>query len=163
MTGGDAPALLASFAPARRRRPPTAGDAVACTDLLGRRGSRSPSRCSRRPRASRRRTLVATGGLLGAEPVRAALEAAVAAAGAALTPAAGGALDGALHLATVLAETGTIPRHPAYVHLVLSVRGARASDSEVSPVRVVCTAAVRRSSAQRRVCTAAVRRSSAQR
>ena len=62
-------------------------------------------------------TLVATGGLLSAEPVRSALEATLAAAGAALTPSRGGALDGALHLAGLLAERGTIPRHPAYVHL----------------------------------------------
>ena len=31
--------------------------------------------------------------------------------------AAGGALEGALFLATLLGETGAIPRHPAYVHL----------------------------------------------
>jgi hypothetical protein len=60
---------------------------------------------------------VATGGLLDASPVRSTLEEATRAAGLTLTPALGGALDGAVHLATRLAETGTIPRHPAYVHL----------------------------------------------
>ena len=115
MTGTDAPALLASFAP-RVAEAATRGDAVAariCREageslaeslLSAARGIESP-------------VLVATGGLLAAEPVRSALEAAVAESGAALTPAVGGALDGALHLATVLAGTGTIPRHPAYVHL----------------------------------------------
>lgn len=115
MTGSDAPSMLASFAPrvaeAATAGDPlaekicrTAGESLAESLLSAARGIESP-------------VLVATGGLLRAEPVRGALEAAVAAAGATLTPAVGGALDGALHLATVLAETGTIPRHPAYVHL----------------------------------------------
>lgn len=115
MTGAHAPALLASFAPLVAEAA-TAGDVIAariCREagealaeslLSAARGIDSP-------------VLVATGGLLRAEPVRASLEAALAATGASLTPAAGGALDGALHLATMLAEKGTIPRHPAYVHL----------------------------------------------
>ena len=52
-----------------------------------------------------------------AEAALGAVEATLAAAGASLTPVRGGALDGALCLATLLGETGTVPRHPAYVHL----------------------------------------------
>ncbi|GGB76344.1 BadF/BadG/BcrA/BcrD type ATPase [Knoellia flava TL1] len=115
MTRTDAPAVLASFAPhvaeAAVADDPvaaaicrTAGESLAESLLSAAAGIESP-------------VLVATGGLLAAEPVREALEAAVEAAGFALTPALGGALDGALHLATVLGETGTVPRHPAYVHL----------------------------------------------
>ena len=115
MTRPDAPAVLASFAPhvavAAEADDPvaaaicrTAGESLAESLLSAAAGIESP-------------VLVATGGLLAAEPVRAALEAAVGAAGFALTPAVGGALAGAVHLATVLGETGTVPRHPAYVHL----------------------------------------------
>lgn len=115
MTGADAPQLLASFAP-RVVEAASAGDqqsvaicreageALAASLLSAASGIESP-------------TLVATGGLLDAEPVHASLEAAVRAASASFTPAVGGALDGALHLATLLGETGTVPRHPAYVHL----------------------------------------------
>lgn len=115
MTASNAPEQLASFAP-RVVDVAVAGDSVAagiCREageslaqslLSAAVGIESP-------------TLVATGGLLQAEPVRAALAASVVAAGGVLTPAAGGALEGALLLATLLGETGTIPRHPAYVHL----------------------------------------------
>ena len=115
MTGGAAPELLASFAPAvvevaeagdgvALRICREAGESLAESLLSAAAGITAP-------------TLVATGGLLRAAPVRSALEAALAAVGAALTPSGGGALDGALHLAGLLGETGTIPRHPAYVHL----------------------------------------------
>jgi N-acetylglucosamine kinase-like BadF-type ATPase len=115
MTGSDAPQLLASFAPAvvaiaeagdevAARICREAGESLAESLLSAAAGIPSP-------------TLVATGGLLGAAPVRSALESALASAGASLTPSQGGALDGALHLAGLLGETGTIPRHPAYVHL----------------------------------------------
>lgn len=115
MTGGNAPELLASFAPhvveAAEAGDPVAaqicreaGDALGQSLLSAASGIVSP-------------TLVATGGLLGAEPVRSALAATLEAAGRALTPAMGGALEGALILAELLGETGTIPRHPAYVHL----------------------------------------------
>lgn len=115
MTGSDAPQLLASFAPAvvavaeagdevASRICREAGESLAESLLSAAAGIPSP-------------TLVATGGLLGAAPVRSALESALSAAGASLTPAQGGALDGALHLAGLLGESGTIPRHPAYVHL----------------------------------------------
>lgn len=115
MTGGDAPALLASFAP-RVAEAATLGDAVAARICTAAGESLAESLLSA-ARGIDSPVLVATGGLLAAEPVRSALEAAVASAGESLTPAVGGALDGALHLATVLGETGTIPRHPAYVHL----------------------------------------------
>lgn len=115
VTGPNAAALLATFAPRVARaatgRDPVAaricrvaGESLADSLLSAARGIDSP-------------TLVATGGLLGADPVRSSLEAAVAATGASLTPAVGGALDGALLLATLLGETGTVPHHPAYVHL----------------------------------------------
>ncbi|KGN30294.1 BadF/BadG/BcrA/BcrD type ATPase [Knoellia sinensis KCTC 19936] len=115
MTGKDAPALLGSFAPrvteaaaagdpVAQRICAAAGESLAESLLSAARGIDAPS-------------LVATGGLLAAAPVRDALEAAIKAAGFELSPAVGGALDGALHLATLLGETGTVPRHPAYVHL----------------------------------------------
>jgi len=115
MTRTDAPAVLASFAPhvaeAAVADDPvaaaicrTAGESLAESLLSAAAGIESPA-------------LVATGGLLAAAPVREALESEVTAAGFALAPAVGGALDGAVHLATILGETGTIPRHPAYVHL----------------------------------------------
>ncbi len=115
MTGGDAPALLASFAP-RVADAATAGDPVA-SRICSTAGESLAESLLSAARGIESPVLAATGGLLGAEPVRSALESSVAAAGAALTPAVGGALDGALHLAGVLAETGAIPRHPAYVHL----------------------------------------------
>ncbi|MFC7490125.1 MULTISPECIES: N-acetylglucosamine kinase [unclassified Knoellia] len=115
MTGSNAPELLASFAPhvvdaalageaMAQQICQEAGESLAQSLLSAAAGIASP-------------TLVATGGLLDAQPVRAALESSLADAGATLTPAAGGALEGAVILATTLAETGTIPRHPAYVHL----------------------------------------------
>lgn len=115
MTGGDAPAMLASFAP-HVATAATAGDPVAAALCRAAGESLAESLLSAASGIASP-VLVATGGLLAADPVREAFEAALAAAGAALTPAAGGALDGALHLATVLGETGTVPRHPAYVHL----------------------------------------------
>ena len=115
MTGADAPALLAAFAP-RVAEAAVAGDAVAGRICRAAGEALAESLLSAAS-GIEAPVLVATGGLLNAQPVRSALEAAVAAAGARLTPALGGALDGAVHLATLLAETGTVPRHPAYVHL----------------------------------------------
>lgn len=115
MTGGDAPELLSSFAPTVVGMA-EAGDEVAsqiCRDA----GESLAESLLSAAAGIAAPTLVATGGLLSAEPVRSALEATLAAAGASLTPSRGGALDGALHLAGLLAERGTIPRHPAYVHL----------------------------------------------
>jgi hypothetical protein len=58
---------------------------------------------------------VATGGLVGAEPVHGALRARLAEHDRALSPALGGSLDGALLLARHLAEVGSVPEHPAYL------------------------------------------------
>ncbi|KRE42495.1 BadF/BadG/BcrA/BcrD ATPase family protein [Knoellia sp. Soil729] len=115
MTGAESPQLLASFAP-RVAQAATVGDAVAAR-ICREAGEALAESLFSAARGITEPTLVATGGLLDASPVRESLEAAVRAAGATLTPAVGGALDGALHLATLLGETGTIPRHPAYVHL----------------------------------------------
>lgn len=115
MTGADAPALLASFAP-RVAEAATGGDAVAAR-ICGTAGESLAESLLSAARGIESPTLVATGGLLAAEPVRASLVAAVTATGASLTPALGGALDGAMRLATLLGETGAIPRHPAYAHL----------------------------------------------
>lgn len=115
MTGADSPQVLASFAPLVASAA-VAGDPVAARICREAGESLAESLLSA-ARGIAEPTLVATGGLLKAAPVRASLEAAVRAAGLALTPALGGALDGAVHLATLLEETGTIPRHPAYVHL----------------------------------------------
>ncbi|WP_256794855.1 BadF/BadG/BcrA/BcrD ATPase family protein [Terrabacter sp. Ter38] len=61
--------------------------------------------------------LTATGGLLSARPVADALDDRLAetGGGARRSPALGGALDGALHLARHLRDTGTVPEHPAYL------------------------------------------------
>lgn len=115
MTGANAPELLASFAP-HVVEAAVAGDAVA-VQICQEAGSSLAESLLSAAVGIESPTFVATGGLLNAEPVRAALESSVATAGASLTPAVGGALDGALILATLLGETGTIPRHPAYVHL----------------------------------------------
>lgn len=115
MTGSNAPELLASFAP-HVVDAALAGDSIAA-GICREAGSALAESLLSAAAGIESPTLVATGGLLNAEPVRAALESAVAAAGVSLAPASGGALEGALILATLLGETGTIPRHPAYVHL----------------------------------------------
>ncbi|EAQ00543.1 hypothetical protein JNB_10229 [Janibacter sp. HTCC2649] len=115
MTGTNAPELLASFAP-QVVEAALAGDAVAA-QICQEAGESLAQSLLSAAAGIPSPTLVATGGLLNAAPVRSALESAVAAAGATLTPAAGGALEGALLLAEMLGETGAIPRHPAYVHL----------------------------------------------
>lgn len=115
MTGADSPQVLASFAPLVASAA-VAGDPVAARICREAGESLAESLLSA-ARGITEPTLVATGGLLDASPVRSTLEEATRAAGLTLTPALGGALDGAVHLATRLAETGTIPRHPAYVHL----------------------------------------------
>lgn len=60
-------------------------------------------------------TLVASGGVLAAPVVRAALVASLAEKRRRLTPARGGALDGALILGRRLLEVGSLPEHPAYL------------------------------------------------
>ena len=59
--------------------------------------------------------LTATGGVLGAAPVRIALQERLSHEGRELTPAVGGALDGARLLGTHLLETGALPAHAAYL------------------------------------------------
>ncbi|MGA8979453.1 MAG: BadF/BadG/BcrA/BcrD ATPase family protein, partial [Pedococcus sp.] len=59
--------------------------------------------------------LTATGGVLGAAPVRIALQERLSREGCELTPAVGGALDGARLLGTHLLETGALPAHAAYL------------------------------------------------
>jgi len=115
MTGTNAPELLASFAP-QVVDAAVAGDAMAA-QICQEAGESLAQSLLAAAVGIPAPTLVATGGLLNAVPVRAALESAVSAAGATLSPSKGGALEGALLLATMLGETGTIPRHPAYVHL----------------------------------------------
>jgi hypothetical protein len=60
-------------------------------------------------------TLVASGGVLGAPAVRAALVDSLGESGRELSPARGGALDGALSLGGRLVGTGRLPEHPAYL------------------------------------------------
>lgn len=120
MTSPDAPHLLASFAPvvtaaaggtgsgdgdgdaAASALCATAGAALADSLLAAAEGLPAPA-------------LVATGGLVGAEPVHGALRARLAEHDRALSPALGGSLDGALLLARHLAEVGSVPEHPAYL------------------------------------------------
>ncbi len=59
--------------------------------------------------------LAATGGVLGAAPVRVALQERLSREGRELTPAVGGALDGARMLGTHLLEKGAVPAHAAYL------------------------------------------------
>lgn len=115
MTGSNGPELLASFAP-HVVDAAVAGDSVA-GQICREAGESLAQSLLSAAAGMDEPTLVVTGGLLNAEPVRDALVGALAAADAVLTPPAGGALEGALLLATLLGETGAIPRHPAYVHL----------------------------------------------
>lgn len=118
MTGEDAPEVLASVAPIVTAAA-EAGDAVAAAVCVaaGRALADSLLAASVGLPAPR---LVGTGGLLRARSVRAAFDAAVAAAGSSVTGAAGGALDGAVHLAGLLADTGAVPSHPRYVHVAVT-------------------------------------------
>ncbi len=112
MTSRDAPERLAGFAPTVSEL--AAADQVAagiCADagrgladalVAAAHGLRSPR-------------LVATGGVLAAEPIAAALDARLAEAGQRRTAAAGSALDGALLLGERLLKAGTLPEHPAYL------------------------------------------------
>ncbi len=115
MTGADAPEVLASVAPLVTEAA-EAGDVVAAGICAAAGAALGDSLLSAAAGLEAPR-LVATGGLLGARPVWAALEAHVAGAGSAVRPAVGGALDGALVLARRLAETGDVPRHGEYVHV----------------------------------------------
>lgn len=120
MTGPDAPEMLASLAPVVTAAA-EAGDVIAAGVCVaaGRALGESLLAAAAGLEAPR---LTATGGLLAAAPVRAALEEVVTEAGAVLTPAAGGALHGAVLLGLRLARGDAVPAHPRYLH-VKSVGG----------------------------------------
>ena len=111
MTTADAPHALASFAPGVTAAAAT--DPVAA-DLCARAGRALADSLLAAAAGLTAPVLTGTGGLLGAEPVAAALGERLAEAGQVLQPALGGALDGALTIAEHVATTGTAPEHPAY-------------------------------------------------
>lgn len=114
MTTADAPERLASVAPLVTAAAATdpvahalcvqAGTDLAVSLLRAADGLTDP-------------LLAATGGLLAAAPVAEALDAHLSEAGVVRSPAHGGALDGAVHLARHLRDTGGVPEHPAYLLL----------------------------------------------
>lgn len=114
MTAPDAPERLASVAPLVTAAAET--DPVARA-LCARAGTDLATSLLRAAAGLQQPVLTATGGLLAARPVAAALDAQLAAAGSHRSPAVGGALDGALHLGRHLRDTGTLPQHPAYLLL----------------------------------------------
>ena len=117
MAAPDAPEQLASFAPVVTAAAEAAGqdhDAVAA-DICTRAGQGLAEALLAAASGLQDPTLVATGGVVGAPPVRAALEAALADAGRALTAARGRALDGTLTLGHALRRDGRLPEHPAYL------------------------------------------------
>lgn len=112
MTTADAPHALASFAPDVTA---AAGlDAVAA-DLCARAGRALAESLLAAASGLSAPVLAGTGGLLGAQPVAAALRERLAEDGQVLQPATGGALDGALAIAEHVVRTGAVPEHPAYV------------------------------------------------
>jgi len=114
MNAPDAPERLAAFAPA------VAGaahvDPVAA-ELCRRAGEGLADALFAAATGLPDPVLAATGGVLGAGPVREALEQRLARDGRALTPAAGGALDGAALLGAHLLEAGSLPEHAAYLRV----------------------------------------------
>lgn len=115
MTGTDAPEALASVAPLVTAAAAD-GDPVAM-GVAAEAGRSLAASLLAAAAPLERPVLVGTGGLLGAEIVHRAFHEAVAAVGPAPVEPLGGALDGALHLAQVLAAEGDVPRHPTYVHV----------------------------------------------
>lgn len=112
MTTADAPHALASFAPDVAAAAAT--DHVAA-DLCARAGRALADSLLAAASGLSAPVLTGTGGLLGAEPVAAALAERLAEAGQVLQPATGSALDGALAIAEHVVRTGTAPEHPAYL------------------------------------------------
>jgi len=112
MNAPDAPERLAGFAPVVADAAPT--DPVAA-DLCARAGRGLGDALLAAAAGLTDPRLAATGGVLGASPVRASLEERLSAEDRRLTPAAGGALDGAWLLGTHLGQTGTLPAHAAYL------------------------------------------------
>ncbi|QIM22728.1 hypothetical protein G7075_18915 [Phycicoccus sp. HDW14] len=115
MTGADAPEALASVAPLVTAAA-AAGDDVAAGICVAAGRSLGQSLLAAAAGLEHPR-LVVTGGLFRADAVRAALDDVVHGAGASVTRSVGGALDGALVLASLLHGTGGLPRHPEYVHV----------------------------------------------
>lgn len=115
MTGTDAPEALASVAPLVTAAAAD-GDPVAAA-VAAEAGRSLAASLLAAAAPLERPVLVGTGGLLGAEVVHRAFCEAVAAVGPAPVALEGGALEGALHLAQVLATEGDVPRHPTYVHV----------------------------------------------
>ncbi len=109
-TGGDAPELLASFAPcvttAARTDPVAAGICTAA--------GRGLADALLAVGAGVGGDLTATGGVLASAPVADALAERLAEQDRSLVPPVGGALDGALLLARLQADDG-LPRHPTYL------------------------------------------------
>ena len=114
MNAPDAPERLAAFAPAVANAAPT--DPV-CADLCTRGGEGLGDALLAAAAGLPDPVLAATGGVLGAAPVREALEQRLAREGRALTPAEGNALDGARLLGAHLVETGGLPTHASYLLL----------------------------------------------
>ncbi len=114
MTSPDAPERLAAVAPLVTT---AAADDEVARALCVRSGVDLADSLLRAAEGLTDPILTATGGLLGARPVTDALDDRLAAAGggARRSPALGGALDGALHLARHLRDTGSVPEHPAYL------------------------------------------------
>jgi hypothetical protein len=132
MAAPDAPERLASFAPVVTAAAQPGGDAPGvdrpdrgsgdgrqadpvCADICRRAGRGLSEALVAAAAGLPDPALVATGGVVGAPPVRAALEATLAESGQRLAPAHGGALDGAGLLGHRLAELGHLPGHPAYL------------------------------------------------
>jgi hypothetical protein len=123
MAAPDAPEQLASFAPvvsaAAEGQPagtdvPVAPDPVAA-DICRRAGRGLAEALVAAAAGLDEPTLVASGGVLAAPAVRAALVRSLDESGRELSPAHGGALDGTLILGRRLVEAGSLPEHPAYL------------------------------------------------
>ena len=119
MTAPDAPEALASVAPLVTAAA-AEGDVVAAAVCVAAGHALGESLLAAADGLAAPR-LVATGGLLAADAVRASLEGVVRRAGRTLDAPGGGALDGALLLALRLDATGALPHHPDYVHVTASV------------------------------------------
>lgn len=112
MTTADAPERLAAVAPLVTA---AAGTDPVALGLCGQAGTHLADSLLRAAHGLEHPVLAATGGLLVATPVAEALDRRLALAGARRSPALGGALEGALHLARQLRDTGHVPEHPAYL------------------------------------------------
>lgn len=112
MTAPDAPERLASVAPLVTAAAGTDPTALA---LCRQAGTDLATSLLRAAEGLDGPVLTATGGLLASPTVAEALDARLALDGRHRSPAAGGALEGAVHLGRHLRDTGTLPRHPAYL------------------------------------------------